>query len=135
MYAYAYKAALPRASGRVQKNVIIIPMSKSREWWDKQPLDRQMYFYPHADRAGKRVKGHARAAEDGITTIYRKLYYNPDGHGRDKEWDFVSYFECADEHLETFDRICGSLRDVRQNPEWSYVTEGPEWRGKRVLRW
>jgi hypothetical protein len=135
MYAYAYKSALPRASGRVQKNAIIIPMSKSKEWWDKQPLDRQTYFYPHADAAGVEVKGHARAAEPGIGTIYRKLYYNPDGHGREKEWDFVTYFECADEHLETFDRICSALRDVRQNPEWRYVTEGKEWRGKRVQRW
>jgi hypothetical protein len=135
MYAYAYKSALPRASGRLQKNAIIIPMSKSREWWDKPTLDRQTYFYPHADGAGDRVKGHARAAEHGIGTIYRKLYYNPDGHGRDKEWDFVTYFECADEHLETFDQVCRSLRDVQQNPEWRYVTEGPEWRGKRVLRW
>ena len=67
--------------------------------------------------------------------IYRKLYYNPDGHGRQDEWDFVTYFECADEHLATFDQICRSLRDVRQNPEWRYVTEGPEWRGKRVQRW
>jgi hypothetical protein len=135
MYSYAYKAALQRGSGRVQKNVIIIPMSKSQEWWDKQALDRQTYFYPHADREGARVKGHARAAEPGISTIYRKLYYNPDGHGRTDEWDFVTYFECADEHLGTFDQICRSLRDVRQNPEWRYVTEGPEWRGKRVMRW
>ena len=53
MYSYAYKAALPRGSGRVQKNVIIISMSKSQEWWDKQALDRQTYFYPHADREGR----------------------------------------------------------------------------------
>ena len=52
MHAYAYKAALARGSGRVQKNVIVIPMSKSPEWWDKQALDRQTYFYPHADGAG-----------------------------------------------------------------------------------
>ena len=102
---------------------------------DKQALDRQTYFYPHADREGARVKGHALAAEPGISTIFRKLYYNPDGHGRHNEWDFVTYFECADEHLATFDQICRSLRDVRQNPEWRYVTEGPEWRGKRVQRW
>lgn len=135
MHTYAYKGALPRASGRLQKNAIIIPMSKSREWWGKQPLDRQTYFYPHTGGSGERAKGHARAAEHGISTVYRKLYYNPDGHSRDKEWDFVTYFECADEHLETFDQICRSLRDLRQNPEWRYVTEGPEWRGKRVLRW
>lgn len=135
MHAYAYAHAIPRASGRVQRNVIIIPMSKSQEWWDKPALDRQTYFYPHADSTGDRVKGHALAAEAGIPAIYRKLYYNPDGHGRSNEWDFVTYFECADEHLQTFDRICQSLRDVRQNPEWCYVTEGPEWRGRRVVRW
>lgn len=135
MHAYAYKSAMPRGSGRVQRNVVIIPMSKSSEWWAKAALDRQTYFYPHADSAGTRVKGHARAAEPGISTIFRKLYYNPDGHGRAGEWDFVTYFECADEHMPTFDRICASLRDLRQNPEWQYVTEGPEWRGRRVQKW
>ena len=24
------------------------------------------------------------------------------------------------------------LRDTRQNPEWKYVLEGPEWWGRRV---
>src|SRR4051812_2119154 len=135
MYAYAFRDALSRGSGREQRNVIIIPMRKSKDWWEKPELDRQTYFYPHADSIGVRVKGHARAAEAGITTIFRKLYYNPDGHGRENEWDFVTYFECADEHLATFDEICRALRDLRHNPEWRYVTEGPEWRGRRVLRW
>jgi hypothetical protein len=135
MYAYAFKAAMARGSGRIQRNVIIIPMSKSKEWWDKPALDRQTYFYPHTDRSGTSVKGHARAAEPGISAVFRRLYYNPDGHSRDSEWDFVTYFECADEHLATFNQICEALRDVRQNPEWRYVTEGPEWRGRRVLRW
>jgi hypothetical protein len=135
MYAYAFKAAMARGSGRVQRNVVIIPMRKSREWWEKAALDRQTYFYPHADQSGTRVKGHARAAEAGIETIFRKLYYNPDGHSRPGEWDFVTYFECADEHLATFDRMCASLRDPGQNPEWHFVTEGPEWRGRRVIRW
>ena len=119
----------------MQKNVIIIPMSKSKEWWDKAGARSADVLLSARRRDGARVKGHARAAEPGISTIYRKLYYNPDGHGRADEWDFVTYFECADEHLATFDQICRSLRDVRQNPEWRYVTEGPEWRGKRVLRW
>lgn len=135
MHAYAYRAAIARGSGRVQRNAIIIPIRKSKEWWDRAPLDRQTYFYPHADPSGAHVKGHARAAEAGISTIFRKLYYNPDGHGRVNEWDFVTYFECADEHLAIFDQICQALRDERQNPEWRFVTEGPEWRGRRVLRW
>jgi hypothetical protein len=135
MYAYAFKDASPRLSGRVQRNVIIVPVRKTAEWWEKNALDRHTYFYPHSDATGATVKGHARAAEAGITTIYRRLYYNPDGHGRPGEFDFISYFECADEHLATFDQIRRSLRDERQNPEWRYVEEGPEWRGRRVLKW
>jgi hypothetical protein len=48
---------------------------------------------------------------------------------------FIGYFECADEHVATFDRVCAALRDEQQNPEWRFVEEGPEWRGRRVLRW
>ncbi len=60
---------------------------------------------------------------------------HPDGHSLDRHYDFITYFECADEHLATFDRIRQNLRDEHQNPEWRYVEEGPEWRGLRVLRW
>ena len=136
MHAYAFKRAMPRGSGRVQRNVIIIPIRKTAEWWQKDALARHTYFYPHCDAStGAPVKGHARAAEAGISTIYRKLYYNPEGTGRGEEWDFITYFECADEHLPVFDQICGALRDARQNPEWRFVVEGPEWRGRRVQKW
>lgn len=134
MHAYAYKRAMPRMSGRAQRNVIVLPMSKTQEWWDKHALERHAYFYPYGNGTGS-VKGHAMSAEAGITTIFRRLYYNPDGHGRDGEFDFITYFECADEHLATFERIRAALRDQTQNPEWHYVVEGPEWRGRRVLRW
>jgi hypothetical protein len=75
------------------------------------------------------------AAEAGISKIYRRLYYNPDGYLLPGQFDFVTYFECADADLPVFDEICRRLRDVTLNPEWRFVTEGPEWRGKRVLRW
>jgi hypothetical protein len=136
MHAYAYKRARPRMSGRVLRNAIVIPIRKTREWWEKDPLDRNAFFYPHTDRAsGAPVKGHARAAEAGISTVFRRLYHNPDGYGRQNEYDFITYFECADDDLPVFDNVCRALRDERQNPEWRYVIEGPEWRGFRVLRW
>ena len=136
MHAYAYKHASARGSGRLQPNVIIIPMSKTAEWWAKAPLDRHAYFYPHGDASkGTRVKGHAMSAEPGVTTIHRRLFYNPEGPGRPDEFDFVTYFECSDEHVPVFDGICRALRDQAQNPEWKYVVEGPEWRGRRVLKW
>jgi len=136
LYAYAYKPSLPRGSGRVMRNAIILPIRKTRDWWKKSTLERHIYFYPHADlTTAACAKGHARAAEAGITTIYRRLYHNPNGYQRENEWDFITYFECADEHLATFAQVCKALRDERQNPEWRYVIEGPEWRGRRVLRW
>jgi hypothetical protein len=136
MRKFAYKAALPRQSGRVSQNAVILPMSKTAAWWEKSALERHAYFYPHrSESSGCPVKGHAQAAEAGITKIFRRLYHNPDGYQRPDEFDFITYFECTDSNLPVFDQISTALRDERQNPEWKYVVEGPEWRGKRVLRW
>jgi hypothetical protein len=136
MHSYAYKPAQARLSGRIASNAIIVPMNKTSAWWEKTSLERHSYFYPHHEHStGYPVKGHAKAAEAGITKIFRKLYHNPDGYQRNGEFDFLTYFECTDEHLPVFDQICRALRDENQNPEWKYVLEGPEWRGKRVLRW
>jgi hypothetical protein len=136
MYEFAYQHASPRRSGRVAPTALILPINKSTEWWEQSALDRHAYFYPHVDAAtGCPVHGHARVAQDGIPVLYRRLYHNPDGYDRQGEVDFITYFECADEHLETFERIHNALRDTARNPEWRYVREGPLWRGKRVLRW
>ena len=135
LHRFAYKPAAPRMSGRLAPNAIILPLSKTDAWWEKPPLDRHAYFYPRIDAGGCPIKGHARAAEAGISTIFRRLYYNPDGYQRPDEFDFITYFECADQHLATFDAVRGALRDTQQNPEWEYVIEGPEWRGRRVPRW
>jgi hypothetical protein len=136
MYDFAYRRAVPRKSGRVTRNALVLPMSKSGEWWKKPALERHTYFYPHVDAGtGCPVHGHAQTAQDGIGTIYRRLYHNPDGYERQGEFDFITYFECEDEHLSTFERIHQGLRDITRNPEWLYVEEGPLWRGRRVLRW
>jgi hypothetical protein len=136
MRTFAYKPALCRQSGRVAANAIVLPMSKTAEWWDKSVLERHSYFYPHhEDASGSPVKGHAKAAEAGIPKVFRRLYHNPDGYQRDNEYDFITYFECTDQNMPVFDEVCRALRDQRQNPEWRYVLEGPSWRGKRVLRW
>ena len=136
MQKFAYKPALARQSGRVARNCVIVPMNKTAAWWEKSALERHSYFYPHhSDTSGCTVKGHAKSAEAGISKVFRRLYHNPDGYQRPNEFDFITYFECTDENLPVFDEMCRSLRDRHQNPEWGYVIEGPEWRGKRVLRW
>ena len=136
MHKFAYKPALSRQSGRLSGNSVIMPMSKTAAWWEKSALERHSYFYPHhEDSSGSPVRGHAKAAEAGISKVFRRLYHNPDGYQRPNEFDFITYFECTDENMPVFDQICRALRDERQNPEWKYVLEGPEWRGKRLLRW
>jgi hypothetical protein len=136
LYDYAFKPAAERQSGQTSGNVIIIPISKTKAWWEMGMLERHAFFYPHVDQeSGTPVCGHAKAAEEGIESIYRRLYHNPDGYQRPDEYDFVTYFECADEHLPTFDLVRQALRDERRNPEWRFVIEGPEWRGRRVMRW
>ncbi len=136
MVHYSNKGAPSRRSGRLSRNAIVAPMRKTPEWWTKSPLERHSYFYPHVDHAGAApVKGHALAAEKGISSLFRRVYHNPDGYQRPGEFDFVSYFECDDESLPVFDQVMTSLRDCHQNPEWRYVEEGPIWRGRRVLRW
>jgi len=136
MVHYSNKGAPSRRSGRLSRNAIVAPMRKTPEWWEKSALERHSYFYPHVDHASAApVKGHALAAEKGISSLFRRVYHNPDGYERPGEFDFVSYFECDDESLPVFDQVMTSLRDFDQNPEWRYVEEGPIWRGKRVLRW
>ena len=136
MFEFAYRPALPRRPGRAAPNALILPMSKTSKWWEKPTLERHAYFYPHVDPgSGCPVHGHAMVAQDGIPTVFRRLYHNPDGYERYGEFDFITYFECEDEHLETFAKVHLALRDTARNPEWIYVREGPLWRGKRVLRW
>ena len=136
MVSYSNRGAPPRRSGRVSKNAIIIPIRKTRDWWQKSALERHSYFYPHVDHASASpVKGHALAAEKGIASLFRRVYHNPEGYERPDEWDFITYFECDDEALPVFEQVMAALRDFHQNPEWRYVQEGPIWRGRRVLRW
>ncbi len=136
LYEFAYRPAMARASGRIARNALILPINKTAEWWQRPSLERHTYFYPHVDSGtGIPVHGHARSAQDGITTVFRRLYHNPDGYEREGEYDFITYFECEDTHLETFERIHRALRDTARNPEWRYVREGPLWKGRRVLKW
>lgn len=136
LHEFAYRPAMARVSGRIARNALILPLSKNAEWWSKPSLERHAYFYPHVDSGtGIPVHGHARSAQDGIATVFRRLYHNPDGYERPGEYDFITYFECEDTHLETFEKIHRALRDTARNPEWRYVREGPLWRGRRVLKW
>ena len=80
------------------------------------------------------VKGHALAADAGIACITRRLVHSPEGYGAEDCYDFVGYFEFAESNEATFSAVMAALRDTEQNPEWKYISEGPEWWGRRVGR-
>lgn len=136
MHHFMSHEAPPRRSGRVSPHAFILPVRKTRAWWQQGALDRQTYFYPHVNRvSGAHAQGHAMAAAEGIPYLHRRMFHNPDGYQRPGEYDFITYVECDETGVPVFDRICQALRDRVKNPEWAFVEEGPLWRGTRVLRW
>jgi hypothetical protein len=130
MFNFAYAHRVLQQPGPVMPNAFLVPMRKSAQWWAKDWMERHTYFLPRYDEAGRMVnEGHALAAEAGIGCLLRRTYINAG------EYDFLTYFECADADVPTFHEVCGALRDVERNPEWSYVSEGPTWHGRRVATW
>lgn len=137
MHNFAYAHRVLQQPGTVMPNVFLVPMNKSSEWWEKGWMERHTYFLPRYDESGRMVnEGHALASAAGITCLMRRTYYktaaDPASAG---EYDFINYFECADEDVPTFHEVCGALRDTGRNPEWKFVREGPTWHGRRVATW
>lgn len=65
----------------------------------------------------------------------RRFYKNVIEPASPGDYDFITYFECADDGVQTFHGICAALRDGKRNPEWAFVREGPTWHGRRVATW
>src|SRR6266498_504925 len=122
--------------GTVAPNAFLVPMRKSDAWWEKGWMERHTYFLPRYDESGRMVnEGHTLAAEAGIGCLMRRTYKNAVEPAPAGEYDFISHFECADEHVPVFHEVCDALRDIRRNPEWQFVREGPTWHGRRVATW
>ena len=86
---------------------VLIPMSKSSDWWELAQDERQAIF-------GKSSR-HAEIGMDHLPAVARKLY-----HCRDlgEPFDFLTWFEFAPENESAFDRLLARLRST---PEWRYV--------------
>lgn len=80
-------------------------------------------------------QGHALAAAAGIPSLMRRTYKSMTEPAPPGAYDFLTYFECADADVPTFHEVRAALRDVRRNPEWKFVREGPTWHGRRVGTW
>ena len=133
MNQFAYAHALPPASGADHRIGVYLPQRKTAEWWAMDFMRRESLFLPRYDDEGRMVaEGHAKATTEGIAHLVRRLYHHADGYGLDHGYDFTGYFEFAEARADVFDAVMKRLRDRRQNPEWNYVREGPEWWGRRV---
>ncbi|HEV7238407.1 MAG TPA: hypothetical protein VGQ36_04140 [Thermoanaerobaculia bacterium] len=136
MHDFAYAHQLLQQPGTVMPNAFLVPMSKTPEWWQKDWMERHTYFLPRYDDAGRmRHEGHALAAAAGIDCLMRRTYKSASEPAPAGDYDFITYFECANEAVATFHEVCASLRDIARNPEWKFVREGPTWQGRRVESW
>jgi hypothetical protein len=130
MANWAYGRQVVQQPGPAMPNAFFVPMSKTAEWW------RHTYFLPRYDDAGRMInEGHALATEAGIACLLRRTYKSETQPPAPGQYDFLTYFECADEAVPVFHQVCAALRDVQRNPEWRFVREGPTWHGRRVPTW
>ena len=126
MFDFAYKHRVLQHPGEEMPNAFLVPLRKTPEWWAKDWKERA-----HVLPSPLRERRHGRrgprwAAREGIPAMLRRTYAS------DGDYDFVTYFECADDGVPTFHAVCDALRDVARNPEWAFVREGPTWQGRRV---
>lgn len=136
MHEFAYARQLTQRDGESMPNALLLPLLKLPAWWAKDWMERHTYFLPRYDEDGRMVnEGHALAAAPGIPVLMRRTYRSEETPRTADSYDFVTYFECADADVATFDIVCASLRDVQRNPEWRFVREGPTWRGRRLPSW
>lgn len=133
MTQYAYAPALVPHPASAHPFGVVTPMNKTPEWWAMDWIKRESFFLPRYDAEDKMtVRGHTLASAEAISTVVRRLVHAPGGYGQPGQYDFVGYFEFADENAPAFRRVMAALRDRVDNPEWKYVREGPEWWGRRV---
>jgi chlorite dismutase len=136
MYNFAYAHRVLQEPGPAMPNGFLVPMSKTADWWAKDWMERHTFFLPRYDQSGTMLaEGHALAAQAGIGCVMRRFYQHEALPAAAGDYDFVTYFECADADVPAFHEVCAALRDVTRNPEWAYVREGPTWAGRRVATW
>jgi hypothetical protein len=135
MHNFAYAHRVLQQPGAAAPHAFLLPLSKTAAWWQKDWMERHTYFLPRYDDGRMVHQGHALASAAGVGCLMRRTYRHPVEPAPAGAYDFVTYFECADQDVATFHEVCAALRDVARNPEWAFVREGPTWHGRRVATW
>ncbi len=93
---------------------VLIPIGKSRDWWELAQDQRQAFFQKAVD------EGHTAIGLRYSDRVFRRLY-----HSRyvdySANYDFLTYFEFYDQYADDFRKLLMELRDPTHNPEWKYV--------------
>jgi hypothetical protein len=136
MFNFSYAERVLQQPAAAAPNAFLVPVSKTAGWWQKDWMERHTHFLPRYDDDGTmRSQGHALAAAAGIPCLLRRTYKSIAEPAANGDFDFVSYFECADADVPVFHEVCDALRDTTRNPEWAFVREGPTWHGRRTATW
>ncbi|HEU5196612.1 MAG TPA: hypothetical protein VFW70_17870 [Methylomirabilota bacterium] len=135
MNQFAYAHQVVQQPGTAAPNAFLLPMSKTAAWWAKDWMERHTYFLPRYEHGRMVSEGHALASAAGVPCLMRRTYKAPASPAPAGAYDFLTYFECADADVPMFHAVCDALRDVKRNPEWEFVREGPCWHGRRVATW
>jgi hypothetical protein len=136
LFNFSYAHRVLQQPGTTMPNAFLVPLNKTPVWWRKDWMERHTYILPRYDGAGRMVaQGHALAAAVGIPHLLRRTYRPALEPAPAGQYDFVSYFECADDGVPAFHAACSALRDTARNPEWEFVREGPTWHGRRLATW
>lgn len=100
--------AVQSALGRTAATcTALIPIKKKEDWWNLAQDERRRIF--------ENKSHHTETGLKYLPAIARKLY-----HCRDigEPFDFLTWFEYAPEHSQTFEELVMALRKTE---EWSYV--------------
>jgi hypothetical protein len=98
------------ALGRPEANcAVLISIRKNAAWWAMTQDERREIFEAHSH--------HTQTGLEYLPAIARRLH-----HCRDlsvaEPFDFLTWFEFAEEHTEAFDSL---LEKLRASAEWQYV--------------
>src|SRR5262249_41447574 len=91
MNRWAYERALVQQPGAIMPNAYVIPLSKTAAWWSKDWMERHTYFLPRYDDTGRMTdRGHALAAEAGISCMLRRTYRALEHPAHAGSYDFIT---------------------------------------------
>jgi hypothetical protein len=100
-------------------SAVLIPITKSKGWWDLAQDQRLELLRSKATGAG-----HFEIGQRYSHLIYRRLL-----HARyvpHSQWDFLTYFEFPSDLESAFRELLAELRDPVKNPEWCFVERESE---------